>query len=388
MPLDDVLARIPGLAGYEAQRGLNEQRGQGQLQQATSLMQLLQAVQQQKQKQAEWARQEQYRSGMSALPPDATEDDMLRVARPFQGPDQIGTQITASRDRKAALEQRLHEIRIKAAQEMKELEYKVQEGRITKEQADARAAELRKEIVEKQFENSRTLLGVAASLKQPPQPRPLQLTTDAEGNQLIVNPDGTTRPLTKEDGTGVRKPVAADKPMTEFQGKAALYGTRSAQSDKVLKALEDKISVAGLAAGQATGVVGNALMSSEQRRVDQAQRDFVNAVLRQESGAVISDAEFANAKKQYFPQPGDDKNVIAQKRANRQLAIQGFARMSGPKGAADIKAITDEPLLPGVSANPVTPQANTAKGYVEIRKTADGRTLGKKPDGTIEVITP
>lgn len=196
------------------------------------------------------------------------------------------------------------------------------------------------------------MIRLAASLRPPkaePQPRNLQLTTDEQGNQLIVNSDGTTRPLTREDGAGVKKPIAADKPMTEFQGKAALYGTRAAQSDKVLKALEDKISLAGLAAGQATGLVGNTLMSSEQQRVDQAQRDFVNAVLRQESGAVISDQEFANAKRQYFPTTGDSPAAIKQKRANRELAIKGFARMSGPKGTADIDAIIAEPLLPGVS---------------------------------------
>lgn len=205
----------------------------------------------------------------------------------------------------------------------------------------------------------------------PPQPRNLQLTTDERGNQLIVNPDGTTRPLTTTDGTGVRKPIAADKPMTEFQGKAALYGTRAAQSDKILKEMEDEISTTGLAAKQAAGnvpviggllgVAGNLMLSSNQQRVEQAQRDFVNAVLRQESGAVISDAEFANAKKQYFPQPGDNQKVKDQKRSNRLLAIQGFARMSGPKGAVDIKAIMDNPLLPGTPA--------TAKK--DVRREAD-----------------
>jgi hypothetical protein len=191
----------------------------------------------------------------------------------------------------------------------------------------------------------------------------------------------------RADATREAAAARADKPMTEFQGKAALYGSRAAQSDKVLKALEDKVSLTGLAAGQASGMMGNALMSSEQQRITQAQRDFVNAVLRQESGAVISDAEFANAKQQYFPAPGDTKAALDQKRANRQLAIKGFARMSGPKGGADIQAIIDDPLLPGVSPTAVTPQANTAKGqYVEIRRTADGRTLGKKADGTIEEI--
>ena len=64
--------------------------------------------------------------------------------------------------------------------------------------------------------------------------------------------------------------------------------------------------------------------------------------------------------------------------------------MSGPKGAADIEAIIKEPLLPGVPAISPTPQQAGGKiganAYVETRKTADGRTLGKKADGTIEEI--
>lgn len=215
----------------------------------------------------------------------------------------------------------------------------------------------------------------------PPQPRQLQLTTDAQGNQLIVNPDGTTRPLTTTDGQGVRKAVAADKPMTEFQGKSSLYGTRAAQSDKILKALEGDINTGGLYAGQKAGAFGNLFMSSEQRRVDQAQRDFVNAVLRQESGAVINPDEFANAKKQYFPQPGDDPETIEQKRANRSLAIQGFARMSGPKGSEEIKAIIDAPLLPSSPKAPA--KVSSESDYNALPKGAeyiapDGSTRRKK----------
>jgi hypothetical protein len=172
-----------------------------------------------------------------------------------------------------------------------------------------------------------------------------------------VNPDGTTRPLTQGDGSVVRSPKV-DKPLNEFQGKSTLYGTRAAQSDKILRTLEDGISTSGLAAklavsktpviGGVLGAAGNVMLSGEQQRVEQAQRDFVNAVLRQESGAVISDAEFANAQKQYFPQPGDDKATKDQKRANRALAITGFARMAGP-GAEDINTIRSAPLLPGTT---------------------------------------
>jgi hypothetical protein len=85
----------------------------------------------------------------------------------------------------------------------------------------------------------------------------------------------------------------------------------------------------------------NLTLSDDQQRVEQAQRDFVNAVLRQESGAVISDSEFANAKRQYFPQPGDAKEVIEQKRRNRQTAIMGFRRLAG-QGASSIDDIVKE----------------------------------------------
>ena len=376
--LAGVLANIPGLGGYAAADEESRNVQMGQLQQMGALQGILAKQQAQQREQA-------LRSDLAALGPNPPQEALAQLAAKYAPAGEILKSQTASLDRKAALD--AANLNREAAREQA---VSMQQERL------AQQAEIAKQRSEDQrlsaAERNQARLDairLAASLRPEPQPRNLQLTADAEGNQLIVNPDGTTTPLQSPGGGGVRKPVGTDKPMTEFQGKAALYGTRGAQSDKVLRALEDKISVTGLAAGQATGVVGNVLMSSDQRRVDQAQRDFVNAVLRQESGAVISEAEFANAKRQYFPAPGDDPKVISQKRANRQLAIQGFARMSGPKGAADIKAIIDEPLLPGAPATNPTPQQATGKigaAYVETRKTADGRTLGKKADGTIEEI--
>lgn len=128
------------------------------------------------------------------------------------------------------------------------------------------------------------------------------------------------------------------RPLTESQGRANLFGSRAQEADAILTGLEKNISVGGLAAKQALqdmpviggpiGVAGNALLSNDQQRVEQAQRNFVNAVLRVESGAVISPSEFENAKRQYFPQPGDGAAVIEQKRQNRQTAIQGLNAMA------------------------------------------------------------
>ena len=45
------------------------------------------------------------------------------------------------------------------------------------------------------------------------------------------------------------------------------------------------------------------LKTDERQMFEQAERNFINAILRQESGAAIADSEFNNARKQYMPQP-------------------------------------------------------------------------------------
>ena len=59
--------------------------------------------------------------------------------------------------------------------------------------------------------------------------------------------------------------------------------------------------------------------SDKFKQIEQAQRDFINAVLRRESGAVIGEQEFENARLQYFPQPGDTPKVVKQKQKNREM---------------------------------------------------------------------
>jgi hypothetical protein len=155
------------------------------------------------------------------------------------------------------------------------------------------------------------------------------------------NPDGT---LSYISG-GPADPSAAKRAApTEFQGKSATFGARALEADKILNQLGTDFSPMGInskAAMARTPLVGGALeyganlaLSDNSQKAEQAQRDFVNAVLRQESGAAISASEFDNARKQYFPQPGDSPAVITQKARNRQIAIEGFRQNARP-GAVD-----------------------------------------------------
>ena len=130
--------------------------------------------------------------------------------------------------------------------------------------------------------------------------------------------------------------------LTEGQGKAFMFGSRAVEADQIISDLGTDYSPAGIAAknaaGQVWGIGGalemgaNTMLSPKSQQAEQAQRDFINAALRQESGAVIAPSEFENARKQYFPQPGDSDEVLAQKKANRQRVIQGFQVVAGPVG--------------------------------------------------------
>lgn len=112
------------------------------------------------------------------------------------------------------------------------------------------------------------------------------------------------------------------KPLNDVQAKAVAFGTRMQNADSILNDLA-KSGVNAVIPGSGNAVV-NPLLSKNQQMAVQAQRDFVNAVLRRESGAAISPTEFDNASKQYFPQVGDSPEVRQQKAQNRAIAIQGI----------------------------------------------------------------
>jgi len=159
---------------------------------------------------------------------------------------------------------------------------------------------------------------------------------DAARGVLVDPRTGTATAVTGPDG----KPLTRDKAMTEFQGKSAAFGDRAAAANQIITGLEGQYSPAAINSKNTvenTWLVGGALgaatnkfaLSDSDQKAEQAQRDFINAVLRQESGAAIGAGEFDNARKQYFPQPGDSAAVRQQKAANRKLAVEGLQRNAG-----------------------------------------------------------
>lgn len=155
------------------------------------------------------------------------------------------------------------------------------------------------------------------------------------------------------------------KPLTESQGKASGFAIRAEDADRLIREVGKNGEVQpGLIKrsleavpliGESLGTIANVTQSPEQRQIEQAQRNFINAVLRQESGAAIAESEFNNARKQYFPQPGDDAETIANKAANRQAAIAGFVTQAGPSGYERAKAEFEARKSRGGSASVTLP---------------------------------
>lgn len=94
--------------------------------------------------------------------------------------------------------------------------------------------------------------------------------------------------------------------------------------------------------------LGNSFVSPEFQMHQQSERNFINATLRRESGMAISESEFANARQQYIPQPGDGAAVLAQKKQNRETLLHNIQRDAGPAYKPEAAAPTPE-SIPGAA---------------------------------------
>ncbi len=209
-----------------------------------------------------------------------------------------------------------------------------------------------------------------------------QTRFDADGTQIAAGPPKDTvanKPPTgyraKDDGSlepipggpadpNKPVPVKSLRPTTD-QNNAAGFFDRMSEAEKVLG---DPASVAaatdywGKKKGEAPFGIGNYLATPEYQQFDQAVRDFINAQLRKESGAAIAESEFESARKQYFPQPGDGEDVIAQKERNRATARNAMKRTAAG-------ALTQgQPAGDGQAepANPETGEAPTDLSQEEV----------------------
>ena len=121
----------------------------------------------------------------------------------------------------------------------------------------------------------------------------------------------------ESSGTGVKRPAT-----TEFTARG--FADKARQANESLEKVMSTGYQPSKMSNLIEGIAPVGFQSDSFQQTDQARRQFVNAVLRRESGAAIPPSELENYTRQYFPVPGDSTAVQAQKAESRKLAISGL----------------------------------------------------------------
>lgn len=160
-------------------------------------------------------------------------------------------------------------------------------------------------------------------------------TTDDKGTVRGIDKK-TGKTIWTQTGAGGTKTVSQPD-IKEFQGQYATFANRLEQSIPILfDTLAPTITNMNAAqlqgyvtANDISPILANRATPDNVKSYIQASRDLINAVLRKESGAVISPSEFATARGQYLPMPGDNAQALAQKRTSAMANLNNFKNAAG-----------------------------------------------------------
>lgn len=129
-------------------------------------------------------------------------------------------------------------------------------------------------------------------------------------------------------GTGAA--AANVKPFTEGQSKDNVYATRATGALAVLdsvgaEAMASRSGRLGDALSGATMGLSREMLQSEDYQVaKQAGDEFLQAILRKDTGAAITEGEQSLYGVTYLPQPGDGPRVLEAKRQSRIRAVEAL----------------------------------------------------------------
>lgn len=199
----------------------------------------------------------------------------------------------------------------------------------------------------------------------------------------IFGPDG--KPVMVQGGPG------ANVKFTEGQSKDNVYATRAAGAlEKLESPIDPNNPNAGTVADSLTDLsdslgakvpmVGNFLKSQAYQVAETAGAEYLQAILRKDTGAAITEPEQKLYGLTYLPQPGDGPEVLAYKSEARIRALEAIKSGMNPDqfeamtraeasvvaqigGPNDAPAATGETVIPqGFATNPTVTGAAEANG--------------------------
>lgn len=179
--------------------------------------------------------------------------------------------------------------------------------------------------------------------------------------------------------------------MTEMQSNALQYSARLEFNNRILDKLEkEKFDPASVGTGMQKWAP-NLMRGPEFQQYTAAKNNWISAVLRKESGAAISQPEYQNADREYFPQIGDGPEVLAQKSELRRIAEHNMRVVAGgaaSKAESSSPTPQQSPTAPQTTSAPPTPSqpapAAPPQQPVQVNTPEEAAAL---PPGTV-FLTP
>jgi hypothetical protein len=167
---------------------------------------------------------------------------------------------------------------------------------------------------------------------------------DANGKVIYQGQGSTgTYSVTLPDGT---KMEVGGKPLTEGQSKDTVFATRAAGALPYVDAGEAALADAREVGKDKLPLVGNYLTSKDYQVANSAGKEFLQALLRKDTGAAIQAFEMEEYGSVYLPQPGDTPERLAYKKEARHRAVAALeAGMPAQAIIAKEKALN----VPGAS---------------------------------------
>lgn len=139
----------------------------------------------------------------------------------------------------------------------------------------------------------------------------------AKKGGMALQVDPATGAVTFQQGANI-------KPLTEGQSKDTVFATRAAGALPIIDQYGEALTNFGEYAAGGLGVPGNYLQSPEYQQAKQAGQEFLQAILRKDTGAAITPQETAEYGSVYLPQPGNGPPVLEQKRQSRHRALEAL----------------------------------------------------------------
>ena len=156
-----------------------------------------------------------------------------------------------------------------------------------------------------------------------------QLEREEDAQKAAILEAGRNARATETAGARIEaaKLALQNKPLTESQVNNQIYGSRMEESEGVLGTqTAPDLTQEGMSK---IPIFGNTLVSPETQVFRQAENNFINALLRRESGAAIASSEYDNARRQYIPVIGDSPEVLERKRNNRNMVSSRLMAAGG-----------------------------------------------------------